>query len=181
MLFPEKSVVLKNGQTAVLRSPRVEEAAEMLEYLRDVAEETHFILREPEECTETFEQEAAFLESINASGGSVMIVCEVNGEIAGNCQLSLKKRLKVRHRASVAIALRKKYWGLGIGTVFFREMIGVAREHGVEQIELEFIEGNDRARGLYEKMGFRIYGECPDAIRLKDGTSLKEYMMLLKL
>ena len=181
MLFPEKSVVLKNGQTAVLRSPRVEEAAEMLEYLRDVAEETHFILREPEECDDTLEEEEAFLRAITASPASVMILCEVDGKIAGNCHLSFQKRLKVRHRASVAIALRKKYWGLGIGTAFFREMIAVARENGVSQMELEFIEGNDRARGLYEKMGFRIYAEHPDAIRLKDGTMLKEYRMLLKL
>lgn len=181
VLFPEKSIVLKNGQTAVLRSPKAEEAEEMLAYLRDVSAETHFVLREPEECTETIEREAAFLEAVNASGGNVMIMCEVDGEIAGNCQLSFMKRAKVRHRASVAIALRKKYWNLGIGSAFFREMIAVAREHGIEQMELEFIEGNDRARALYEKMGFRIYAEHPDAIRLKDGTMLKEYMMLLKL
>ena len=30
-------------------------------------------------------------------------------------------------------------------------------------------------------MGFRVYAEHPDAIRLKDGTMLKEYRMLLKL
>ncbi|MBP3646650.1 MAG: GNAT family N-acetyltransferase [Clostridia bacterium] len=181
VLFPEKSIVLKNGLPAILRSPRPEEAAEMLDYLRDVSAETHFILREPEECTETVEQEAAFLEGINASPLNVMIVCEVDGEIAGNCQLSFQKRAKVRHRASVAIALRKKYWNLGIGTAFFREMISVAREHGIMQMELEFVEGNDRARALYEKMGFRVYAEHPDAIRLKDGTMLKEYRMLLKL
>ena len=181
MLFPEKSVTLKTGQKATLRSPRPDEATEMLEYLRDVSEETHFVLREPEECTETVEQEQAFLEAIIASPRNVMILCEVDGEIAGNCQLSLQRRNKVRHRASVAIALRRKYWSLGIGTLFFKEMIAIARENGIAQMELEFIEGNDRARGLYEKMGFRIYAEHPDAIRLKDGTMLKEYQMLLKL
>ena len=44
--------------------------------------------------------------------------------------------------------------------------------------ELEFIEGNTRARALYEKMGFRIAGIKPNAIRLKDGTFLNEYYML---
>ena len=61
MLFPEKTITLKNGKTAILRSPKPEEAAEMLEYLRDVSGETHFVLREVEECTETLEQETAFL------------------------------------------------------------------------------------------------------------------------
>ena len=61
----------------------------------------------------------------------------------------------------------------------FEEMIRVceARE-GVLQIELDFIEGNSRARGLYEKMGFRIVGVRPNAIRLKDGTLLNEYSMI---
>ena len=35
-----------------------------------------------------------------------------------------------------------------------------------------------RARALYEKMGFRIAGIKPNAIRLKDGTYLNEYYML---
>jgi ribosomal protein S18 acetylase RimI-like enzyme len=46
------------------------------------------------------------------------------------------------------------------------------------QIELEFVEGNSRARALYEKMGFRITGMKPNAIQLKDGTLLNEYSMI---
>lgn len=46
------------------------------------------------------------------------------------------------------------------------------------QMELEYVEGNSRARALYEKMGFRITGVRPNAIRLKDGTLLNEYTMI---
>ena len=64
----------------------------------------------------------------------------------------------------------------------FEELIQIARERdGVRQIELDFIEGNSRARSLYEKMGFRITGVRPDAIRMKDGTFLNEYMMVKRL
>ena len=52
MLFAPKTVTLKNGIVATLRSPRPEEAAEMLTYLRAVATETHFLLRYPEECAD---------------------------------------------------------------------------------------------------------------------------------
>jgi RimJ/RimL family protein N-acetyltransferase len=178
VLFPEKTITLKNGKTAILRSPKPEEAAEMLEYLRDVSGETHFVLREVEECTETLEQETAFLEATNASQGNVMIVCRIDGEVAGNCHLSFMKRAKVSHRASVAIALRKKYWGLGIGTAMFREMIAAAEVRPETMlVELEFIEGNARARALYEKFGFRIVAVRPNAFRLKDGRMLCEYFM----
>ena len=86
---------------------------------------------------------------------------------------------KDRHRASVAIALLQEFWNLGIGTRMFEEMFQVAEARGgVRQIELEFIEGNTRARALYEKMGFRITGIKPDAIRMKDGSFVNEYMMV---
>lgn len=86
------------------------------------------------------------------------------------------------HRASVAIAILGEYWNQGIGTRLFEEMIRIAQEReGLLQLELEFIEGNTRARHLYEKMGFRISGVRPNAIRLKDGTLLNEYMMIRRM
>ena len=58
-------------------------------------------------------------------------------------------------------------------------MIHIAeKDPYLTQLELEFIEGNTRARALYEKMGFRITGVKPNAIRLKDGTLLNEYAMI---
>ncbi len=79
----------------------------------------------------------------------------------------------------MAIALLKEYWNQGIGTRMFREMIRIAEgNENILQMELEFVEGNTRARALYEKMGFRITGVKPNAIRLKDGTLLNEYSMV---
>ena len=58
-------------------------------------------------------------------------------------------------------------------------MIRIAEENeNILQLELDFVEGNTRARALYEKMGFRIVGIKPNAIRLKDGTLLNEYSMI---
>lgn len=183
MFYERKEILLKDGRTAILRMPSpAADAAEMLDYMVATAGETHYLLREPEECTTTVEQEEAYLRSLNTSPFNTMIVCEVGGKIAGNCQITFKNKLKNRHRAIVAIALLKEYWALGIGTAMFREMIRLAREQGgIEQLELEVIEGNERAIGLYEKMGFRIVGEKPNAIRLKDNTRLKEYYMVKEL
>lgn len=43
------------------------------------------------------------------------------------------------------------------------------------------IKTGHRARALYEKMGFKIVGVHPDAIRLKDGKLLNEYFMIKKI
>ena len=181
MIYPQKAIPLKDGREAILRSPQIDDATQMLEYLRTTASETEFVIRYPEECDESVAQETAFLQKIIESPLNMMILCEVDGKVAGNCQLMLHGRLKTKHRAGVAIALTREFWGLGIGTAMFEEMIRVAREHGIRQMELEVIEGNERAMALYRKMGFEVAAAKPDAIRLKDGTLLKEFIMIKKL
>ena len=179
MIFSPVTFTMKDGRTGILRSPDPKaDAADLVQYLYDTAADTPFVLRTPEEIRYTVEGEERFLQNVVDSPNDCMILCEVDGHIAGNCHLSFMGKIKVRHRCSVAIALRKEFWGLGIGTAMFAEMIAMAegREH-VTVMELEFIEGNARARGLYEKMGFRIVGMHPDAIRQEDGTLLALYLM----
>ena len=170
---------LKDGRRALLRAPDPEkDAPDMVQYLHDSAAESPFILRTPEEVTYTVAGEERFLRAVVDLPEDCFIVCEVEGRIAGNCHLSFNSRVKTRHCCGVAIALRKAYWGQGIGTAMFAAMEGVARSReGVTHMELEFIEGNARARGLYEKMGFRVVGVHPDAIRQPDGELRALYLM----
>ena len=180
MRIREFTYSMKDGRQALIRSPKEEDIQGMLDYLYRSAGETEFIIRYPEECgIYTPEMERALFDRVNDADNEAMLVCLVDGKVAGNCQIAWKKSLKTRHRAAVAIALLKEYWGQGIGTRMFEEMIRIAEENeNILQMELEFIEGNRRARALYEKMGFRITGVRPNAIRLKDGTLLNEYTMI---
>lgn len=181
MHYETKQILLKNGVNAVLRSPEASDAKAMNEFLKTCFSETDFLTRYPEEWTQTDENEARFLESIHASQYTLMLACTIDGEIVGNCTVMFNQNLKMQHRASVAIGILKKYWGLGIGSAMFVEMIAIAKEREVLQLELDYIEGNDRACRLYEKMGFVHVGEKPDAIRLKNGMMLKEFSMIKRL
>lgn len=180
MMIDDVWFQLKDGRKALLRSPKEEDVESTLEYLYVSAGETEFILRYPEECGKyTPEGEKQLFEQKNASPDEAMIMCIVDGKVVGNCGISFFKGLKTRHRASVAIALISEFWNQGIGTRMFQEMIRLAEDReGVMQMELDFVEGNSRARHLYEKMGFRITAIRPNAIRLKDGTLLNEYTMI---
>lgn len=181
MLFNPMRLTLKDGREAVLRVAEPEDAEAMVRYLRDTAEETEFVLRYPEECRWTLEQERTLLQNFKDNPNSLMLCCFVGNELAGNCNLQFFPQMKCRHRASVAIALYKAFWGQGIGSAMFEAMIAVARERGVEQIELEYIDGNARGRALYEKMGFVRVGEHPDAIKLRDGSYRSLVFMIKKL
>ena len=178
MVFKEKEFKLKDGRNALLRKPSVDDAENMLQFIIKASGETDFLMKFPEEFAGfTLDQEKAFLRANYDNKNGLMIIC-----LAGSCQISFRTGEKDRHRASVAIALLQEFWNLGIGTRMFEEMFQVAGERGdVRQIELDFIEGNTRARSLYEKMGFRITGVKPDAIRMKDGSFVNEYMMVKRL
>ena len=178
MIFSEKTINLKDGRTAILKSPCVSDAEKMLGYIKKACGETNFLLRYPEEFAMTIEQEETWIIGIRSSPNSLMIACYVDGAVAGNCEINFMSGIKTRHRASVHIAILKDYWNLGIGSAMFEELIVAANANPeTEFVELEFLEGNDRARGLYEKFGFRVVGERPNAFRLKDGTMLKEIFM----
>ena len=180
MIFEKRTFKLKDGRSALFRSPGEDDAEEMLRFIIQASGETEFLMKFPEEFAEfTLDQEKDFILGEYNDPNKMMIACFVEGKLAGNCQIAFHTGLKSRHRASVAIALLQEFWNLGIGTKMFEELFRAARSRGgIRQIELDFVEGNSRARGLYEKMGFRITGFKPDAIRLKDGRFVNEYMML---
>ena len=180
MIIDPRTIILKDGRTAILRSPDPDDAEKMIHYMITSSGETEFLLRYPEEASNyTIESEEKLLKEKNASPNEAFVACYVEGKIAGNSAIFFDTKLKTKHRASVAIALLREFWGLGIGTEMLAELIGIAQKReGVMQLELDYIEGNVRARALYEKVGFRITGVRPNAVRLKDGTLLNEYMMV---
>lgn len=178
MEFAKKEITLKDGTPAILRSPTPEDAEAFLAFFNQAATETPFLLMSPEDPSLTVEAETQWIDGILQSNEQVAILCLVEGKIAGNCLVSYSPKQKIRHRGRVSIALLREYWGKHIGSILFEEMIDIARSWGLLQLELEFIEGNNRAQGLYEKMGFRVTGEIPNAIRQSDGRLCKEFQMM---
>ena len=183
MIIDDIYFTLKDGRKVLLRCPKQEDILGALDYVNLSASETNFIYRSSEDCVRyTYESEKLLFEAVNAAADHLMLFCVIDGKIAGNCEIVLKNKTKTRHRASVAIALLKDYWGQGLGGRMLDELIIIARQiEYVTQIEIKLIEGNTRGRAMYEKKGFRICGVIPDGIRLSDGTLLNEYIMMLKL
>jgi len=181
MIFERKDIILKDGARAYLKSPDAENAEEMANYVIKTRGETDFLNRYPEELTTTVDGERKWIEDSLKSPYKLVITCFVDGKIAGSADIRFFDGIKFRHRAGVGIAILKEYWGRGIGSAFFTELISVAKSRGVEIMELEFFEGNARGEALYKKFGFNIVSYKPDAIKLKDGTYLKEFYMQKRL
>lgn len=170
MQYTARTVTLKDGTQALFRSPTPEDAAAFLDFFLAIRAETDFLLSSPLDPELTVEEERQWIENSLTSPNVLKIACEIDGQLAGDCQIAFKPNAKNRHRASLAIGLRQKYWNRGIGTAMFTELTAAARARGVTQLELDYIEGNERGRALYEKLGFVPWGELPDGIRQPDGS-----------
>ena len=183
MIFKDKQITLKDGRTAILKTPCIEDAEKMLHYIKTACGETDFLARYPEEWDSvSVESEEKWVRNLRESQSALAITCYIDGEIAGNCEINFRGGIKASHRATVAIAILKEFWNLGIGSAMFAELISTAEARPeIEIVELEFVEGNDRARKLYEKFGFNIVCTRPAAFKLKDGSLLGEYFMQKKI
>lgn len=179
MLYEKQEFTMKNGKTAVLRSPRREDAEAMLLYIRRMSEETEFVGRYPEEITETLESEADFLEQCVESKNSIQISAFVDGELAGNASISpFSERMKLRHRADFGIAVLQPWWGLGLGRALTQACLERAKEMGFAQVELSLLKTNEKGLKLYQSTGFEVWGELKNGFHLKDGTCESELCMV---
>ncbi len=178
MKFENRNLTLKDGRECILRPTTAEYAQEMIDYLKLTASETPFLLRYPDEVQYSLEQEIEILTRLYEDEKSVMMLAVVDDKVAGNCSINgFGDKRRILHRCGLAIALKKEFWGLGIGTVMIEYLTELARQIGYEQMEFEYVEGNDTAKRLYEKCGFVETGKRVKAMKYDDGTYRDEFIM----
>ena len=178
MRFQEREITLKDGRKCILRPNSSEYAAQMLDYLKETPAETDFLLRYPDEVKWTLEEEQKILDGLLENQYAIMMVAIVDGKVAGNAGVNgIGYQRKLWHRCSLAIALYKEYWGLGIGTAMLEYLTELAKQVGWTQIDLEVVEGNERALATYKKCGFVETGVRHHALRFDDGTYRNEILM----
>ncbi len=172
MIFEEKKIILKDGTEAVLKTPEIKDAKTLLNNVKVTAVETDFFSRSIEDWDGfSVEDEEKWINNVRESKNALVITCFINGEAVGNCDITFKSSAKTLHRATVGIAIQKRCWNIGIGSAMFEELIKAAKEHeGTEFVDLELIEGNNRAKALYEKFGFKSVSVKPNFFKMKDGT-----------
>lgn len=181
MIYQRKEFVLKNGTKLILKSPEQSDAKMLLNQIVKTTSQTDYLLSTPNDFDEDISKEEEFISRFNESN-DYLICAYVDGIIVGNSALKFLKHAKDKHRAKVGIAIMKEYWGLGIGSIMFDEIIDIAKNtSGIEQIELDggVIAENKRAISLYTKKGFVKTGTIPHELKLNDGTYLDGILMTL--
>lgn len=154
----EKSVVLRDGSVLQIFRPRGENAAEILEYLKTIGGETHFLLMDENGLGISEEREAKILEAAYVEPRGGMHFGKINREIACMFSLSCHPRRRLAHTGEIALSVRKKYWHIGVGSAIMEALIELAKEASLKNVELGVYADNERAIALYRRFGFEEIG-----------------------
>ena len=120
MKIVEQKVVLKNGISVILRSPDERDAAALLLHTKITASESHFLVKTVKEAEKlTLEQERILVNAVNESRDSFIIAAfSPDGTVLASAELdAVERRAKTRHRAAFGIAVQRRVWNGGLGTL----------------------------------------------------------------
>lgn len=92
------------------------------------------------------------------------------GEVLGLYILHPNNVGRCGHIANASYCVSSAARGRGVGESLVKDCLQKAREHGFKILQFNaVVETNERARKLYEKLGFNLLGVIPGGFRLKNG------------
>ena len=102
-----------------------------------------------------------------SANNTVFVLCWSGGELVGDCE-AVKGRFKESHNAMFGLIVKKGFRRIGIGA----KLLSIAMKEAKKTLKarnlwIDHIDGNQPARKLYEKLGFRKVARLKDYVRHK--------------
>jgi RimJ/RimL family protein N-acetyltransferase len=159
-----RSFNAKNGKKVTLRAPKWGDLDDYLHFINGLVEEKAMIMMNEKQTRDSEIGWISQLLSTVERDKIVALIAEVDGRLVGSCEIT-PKRGYLSHLGSLGISLLDGHREIGIGQEMMLEAEKQARRLGVEVVELEVFAANARAIHVYEKVGYKVTGRVPDAIK----------------
>ncbi|MBP3950222.1 GNAT family N-acetyltransferase [Bacillus suaedae] len=131
-----------------------------------------------DEFTPTVEEEREWIRKHSEQG--LMLVAESNHVIIGMLQFRLSQSKRFCHKGSLGITVQEAYTNHGVGSALLKTLIVWAKkEERIEKITLEVFSNNERAIGLYSKLGFVEEGRMKKNAKLGPDHYVDDIIMSL--
>ena len=151
------------GRLIRLRAYEPEDESKLYEWYNDPEVTRHLMLRYPL----SHATERDFIEQMKQPGHNnahFAVVRKENGELIGGTGLAVPHP-EIREGVLGISIGNKSFWDQGYGTDTMRTLCRFGFEMmNLHRIELEVYAENERARKVYERVGFRVEGTRRDAI-----------------
>lgn len=163
---------MKASQSIRIRPVQQGDAAQLVALFEALDSETSMMLWEPGERGLTLEVQQHRVREYLDSTTQAMLVAESVSEtssaleIVGSAVAIGGKARRNAHVLSVAMGLKRKVWGQGIGQKLLHGLIAWAEAHQFARLELTVMAHNERAIALYQRCGFEIEGRNVRSLRI---------------
>lgn len=154
------------------------DAAALIAFMNQVAVESEFLDLDDQGFQLSLEETRAILTSSQEADDQLCLLAKMDEQIIGLINVRSQKPYRISHIGDIFMALRKDYWGYGIGRILLEEAISWAQEMGrLKRLELTVQVRNERAVRLYQACGFDIEGIQKRGARTDEGEWLDLYYM----
>lgn len=165
----------------IIREAIPSDAEQVLPFLRKVSSQTDYITQSMDMTNVSVEEEEHHLDTIYFSENNTLILALDGEDIIGMASIYGTDEEKTKHIGEVGIVIDKSYWGIGLGRLLMEELIYWADESPIlARLELKVQERNERARSLYQKIGFKEEARMKRGIQI-DGEFFSVCLMSLLL
>jgi RimJ/RimL family protein N-acetyltransferase len=166
-----KRFTLASGEKVTLRVLRWADLNGLLSFINSLVEEkredSKSSLYTGFDRTVTHEEEAEWLAQTVVAmerGDIVNAVAEIRGKIVANGEVTRGRYKDTRHHGQMGLTIIRKYRGQKIGGRMIETLVRESRRAGLRTLDVEFLAGNEAARGAYEKAGFKQVGIIPHKV-----------------
>ena len=182
-----KKFTLRDGRRVVLREADSRDVDKLLAYINSLVRE-----KKQDESSQLFtgfespltrRQEAEWLKEQSrkiGEGDKISVLAEVDGEVAGNGDITRGSYSETRHHGHLGLTVREAYRELGIGGEMVRVLLTEARTQGLRTVDVEFLATNKATIHVYTKARFKRVGGIPRKV-YRNGRYLDSLIMARRL
>lgn len=159
---------------------QVKHAQAILDFLEAVAQETDYIFLDQATSALTLEKMQDTIARREYLPNHLCLLALLDEEVIGMVNLAGFDDSKINHIVDLFIAVKKAYWGYGLGSALMENAMDWASQtEGIHRVELTVQTRNQAAYHLYQKFGFTVEGTKKKAIKTLEGDYTDLYQMAL--
>lgn len=162
----------------LIRAAKIEDASTITKAEQEIAKTPGFFCSQPDELIE--ENISQTISNVSESKAGIYLVAEYEGQIVGHALLEPLPLKSISHVGQLSIGVHNGWQEKGIGKKLMQYLIDWAKKSkNIEKIELNVLASNERAIGLYKKLGFVEEGRLKNRVKIADNCYLDEVAMAL--
>jgi len=171
----------KDHRFFTIEQPTIENAEEIIHYSKQVFSSTDQVLTTVDEYTITVDREIEWINNLNNGTNSLLLIAKLNDNIVGLLFFIPNSKRKISHTGEFGVNVHPNFQGLGIGEQLIKELVTWAKQNEqIEKVMLQVFATNDKAVGLYKKLGFIEEGRHKNAIKQLDGSYVDILQMYIE-